>query len=539
MNDHANAIAVLEPPQMAKQPLTVTSSPKKPQNGLSAVLLWLLQAIPTVLVLGALGGLLYWGHHTGWKLPKFSALNGEEQKEKEDWCAEHSVPESKCVECKPNLLPKPKSHGWCKKHGVAECPLCNPDLAQTKKPWTVSTADLERAAEALAFAERPENNHKCKKHERRLQFVSQEAVEKMGVDIAPVGQWDMTEAVTAYGEVGYDQTRVAKLSSRFPGAVWRMDKQVGDQVKKGEVLALVDTQELGKIKAEFVQAVNQRDIKSKLLRDLQKIGDVAPPRQVNEADLEYQQAHIRVLAAQQELRNLGLPVQADDYKGLPADDVARRLQEALTRHFGANSMTANLLPVVSPLDGVVIAREVSPGAVVDTTAVLFVVADVRQMWLMLDVRPEDDKLLKVGQAVHFKPDTEKEPLTGKIAWIGRAVHENTRTVKVRVDLANPEGKLKAFAYGTGQIVLREVKDAIVVPNEAVHWEGCCNVVFVRDKNYLDKDAPKVFHVRKVRFGAKNSEHTEIIAGVLPGEVVASKGSGALRSELLKNNLGDG
>lgn len=538
MNNQASAIAVLEPPT-AKQTHTAPTSPPKQRRGLGAILHWLLQAIPTVLVLGALGGLLYWGHHTGWKLPKFSELNGEGQKEKEDWCAEHSVPESKCVECNPKLLPRPKAHGWCKKHGVAECPLCNPDLAQTKKPVTVTTTDLERAVEALAFAERPENNNKCKKHERRLQFVSHEAVEKMGVDIAPVGQWDMTEAVTAYGEVTYDQTRVAKLSPRFPGAVWRMDKQVGEPVKKGEVLALVDAVEVGKMKAELVQAINQRDIKGKLLRDLQKIGDVAPPRQVSEADLEYQQAHIRVLAAQQELRNLGLPVQADDYKGLPADDVARRLQENLTKHFAANTTTANLLPVVSPLDGVVIARDVGPGAVVDTNAVLFVVADVRQMWLMLDVRPEDDKLLKVGQTVHFKPDTEKETINGTISWIGRAVHENTRTVKVRVDLANPEGRLKAFAYGTGQIVLREVKDTVTVPNEAVHWEGCCNVVFVRDKNYLDKDAPKVFHVRKVRIGAKNTEHTEIIAGVLPGEVVASKGSGALRSELLKNNLGDG
>jgi cobalt-zinc-cadmium efflux system membrane fusion protein len=64
-------------------------------------------------------------------------------------------------------------------------------------------------------------------------------------------------------------------------------------------------------------------------------------------------------------------------------------------------------------------------------------------------------------------------------------------------------------------------------------------VFVRDKNFLHEGAPKVFHVRKVRPGARDDKYTEIIAGVLPGEVVATKGSGTLRGELLKNNLGEG
>jgi cobalt-zinc-cadmium efflux system membrane fusion protein len=110
---------------------------------------------------------------------------------------------------------------------------------------------------------------------------------------------------------------------------------------------------------------------------------------------------------------------------------------------------------------------------------------------------------------------------------------------VRADLPNPEGTLKANAFGTGKIVLRQENNAIAVPNEAVQWDGDCFVVFARDKNYFKKDAPKFFHVRKVRPGAKDENYTELLAGVLPGEVVATKGSGVLRGELLKNNLGEG
>ena len=131
-------------------------------------------------------------------------------------------------------------------------------------------------------------------------------------------------------------------------------------------------------------------------------------------------------------------------------------------------------------------------------------------------------------------------MSGKLVWISTTADQQTRMVTVRAELPNPQGQLRNETFGAGRIILREEQEAIVVPNEAVHWEGCCHVVFVRDKGYFDStDSPKVFHVRTVRLGAKNEKFTEIIAGVLPGEVVATKGSDVLRAELLKNNLGEG
>jgi len=93
----------------------------------------------------ALGALAYWGHHTGWTLPKFSSLTGNGNLSKDDWCAEHGVPESRCVECIPGLLPKAKEYGWCKTHGIPNCPLEHPDIAQLKTSPNVTPADLERA----------------------------------------------------------------------------------------------------------------------------------------------------------------------------------------------------------------------------------------------------------------------------------------------------------------------------------------------------------------------------------------------------------
>ena len=128
-----------------------------------------------------------------------------------------------------------------------------------------------------------------------------------------------------------------------------------------------------------------------------------------------------------------------------------------------------------------------------------------------------------------------------MAWISPQVDEARRTVRLRVDLPNPLGKHHANTFGTGRIVLRDEAQATLVPASAVHWEGCCHVVFVRNKDYAT--GFKIFHVRKVRPGATietpAGPMAEILAGLLPGEIVATTNSGVMRSELLKNSLGDG
>jgi cobalt-zinc-cadmium efflux system membrane fusion protein len=514
-----------------------------PTRRVVAAVAGLARTVPTLLVLGTLGGLAAWGHHTGWKVPRFSTLVGRAPAPEQDWCEEHDVPESECVECNPNLLPRGKAPPYCTKHGVPECPLDHPEIAQvTGRPHFPRYDVLA----ALALLDRPENNRRCKLHERRIQFASAAAAEKAGVDVDVVGEAPMMEFVAANGEVKYDQTRVARLSSRVAGTVWRVEKQLGDPVREGDVLALVDAAEVGRAKAEFLQALAELELRRKTSDSARQLAasGAAPERQLREAETALSEARIRLRGAQQALVNLGLPVNTDDFKGLSEDRLAAAVQflglpAPLAGHLDPRRTTANLLPVTAPLDGVVVDREGVAGEVVDSARALFVVADLRRMGLTLNVRAEDARHIKRGQPVRFRPDGDPEEALGRVAWISTAVDPKTRTVKVRANLDNADGRLRAGAFGPGRVVLREEPYAVVVPREAVHWDGDCHVVFVRDRDYLKEGAPKVFHVRKVRTGARDERYVEVLAGVLPGEVVATKGSAVLQAELLKGKLGEG
>ena len=490
-----------------------------------------------------LGGIGYWGHHTGWEIPKFSELAGQATVRNADWCETHSVPESICVSCNADLMPKGELHGWCKEHGVAECVLHHPELAQLKHTPEVPQADRERAKRALTLKSRPKNNQGCKLHLRRIQFASREAADKAGIDIALVDRGSIVEAVAVSGEIVYDPTRVARLSSRAAGTVWSVERNVGDRVNQGDVLALVDAAEVGQAKAGLLQAATQLNLHSQTYQRVASLEGVVPGSRILEADAARIDSDVAVQRAIQTLVNLGLPITHEEVRETTSPELRHKVQflglpSTLAQGLDPARTTSNLLPIVAPRDGIVATRDVVAGEFVETAQTLFTVVDTTRMWLTMNLPIEQAKHVALGQEVVFEPDGSDAHF-GTLTWMSTAVDVDTRTVEVRAELANHDGHLRDGTFGAGKVLLRAEPDAVVVPSEAVHWDGCCHVAFVRDKGYMTEDSYKVFHTRMVRPGVVHGECTEMIAGLLPGEVVVTKGSGVLRAELLKGNLGAG
>ncbi|MEL7497911.1 MAG: efflux RND transporter periplasmic adaptor subunit [Planctomycetota bacterium] len=498
-----------------------------------------------MIVLAALGGLAWWGHHNEWTLPKFSELTGSEKEVGVLWCDEHGVPEADCISCNADLMPKGELYGWCSEHGVHECVLHHPQLSQLNEVPELNQEDLIRADEAIAAYPRTKNDPGCKVHLRRIQFPSIDSVDQAGIDINLVDRGPVIETIKTTGEIVYDPTQVTHLSSRSRGTIWQVEKNVGDIVSQGELLALVDAVEVGQLKSRLLKALAQLELDTKTLARLARLGGtVIPERQIQEASTAKTDTEYEVESAVQALSNLGLPVQLHELKGKPTPAVGSKLRflglpQSIIDSMNRTNGSANLIPILSPRDGVVVKRDAVAGEVIDTGKPLFTIADTSQMWLLLSVRLEESERISLGQKVVFKPDGSERETVSTITWVSTEVDSQTRTIRVRAELANDSGRLRNETFGAGEIILREVRNAILVPNEAIHWEGCCHVAFVRDKDYFKDGSFKVFHTRSVRPGAVMGDNTEIIAGLLPGEVVVTKGSGLLRAELLKGNLGAG
>ncbi|MDR1494366.1 MAG: efflux RND transporter periplasmic adaptor subunit [Planctomycetaceae bacterium] len=500
------------------------------------------QAIPNALIFTMLGGVMLWGHHTGWKMPKASEILGMSQNTSDDWCTSHLVPESQCLECQPDLLPKDKEFGFCNEHGVAECVLHHLELSQTNQPPQLPKFDT---VQAIALVDRPENNSRDTLCTHRVQFTSIESANKAGITVDVVGESAVTDTITANGELKFNPNYVGVLSSKVAGTVSFVFKTVGDDVKKNEILALIDSSQIGLLKSELMQQLVQRQLRKKTVERLQPIvaSGAVPGKNFAEAETALRETEVALISSRQVLENLGFEIP----ENLDAND-PQRLAEQL-RFLGVPKnvvdslpteiKTANLIPIRAPFDGVLTSMDIVAGNVVEVSKPLFTISDPSKIWLILAVRQEDAKNVRLNLPVIFSPDNGGQKINGKISWINPSLDPQTRTLQVRAELKNPEKQLFNNAYGSVQIILREEPNAIVVPQEAVQATPDAYYVFVRDKRWFEENSYKFFHVRQVRLGAKKGRDVEILAGVLPGEVIAVKGSNVLLAHLLRGNLGAG
>ncbi len=497
--------------------------------------------LPSVLVVTALAAIGWFGHHNNWKLPKFGTLTTAAQQDGAPWCDSHGVPEAECIVCRPDLIEDAASLTFCREHGVHGCVLCNPSLAETKQPTEPTASDLARAERALALTSRKENLAISSSPGSRIQFASIAAITKAGVDVEPVERRAISEDISAAGEIRYDETTMAGVSPQTNGIVRQVLAKVGDWVKPGDVLAVIDSQEAGRLKTALLSALLQEQLKQDQVDRLAKLapsGAVAGSR-VIEAQTDLRQATVEVEQAVRAFVNLGLHVDVDRLRVASLDEAKSMIRSIGADQISTSGESDNLIAVIAPLQGRVVERAATLGKVVDRGSEMFRIVDTRSVWLDLRVAAEQASLVKLGQTVRFLPDGQTTAHQGTVSWISTEVDSQTRTVRVRAELANADENLRNESFGQGQIVLRDEPDAIVVPESSLQWDGTGHVVFVRDARFFEKDRPKFFVARSIRPGVRRDGFVEIIAGVLPGEVVASSGSDVLRAQLLKSNLGAG
>lgn len=187
----------------------------------------------------------------------------------------------------------------------------------------------------------------------------------------------------------------------------------------------------------------------------------------------------------------------------------------------------------APVAGQVVQLHAAVGESVQENEPIVTVADLSTMWLLANVPERDAAAVQPGLPVRFAVDgLPGGPLAGTIEWISSEVDERTRTVQIRASLPNANGHLRANLYGQAHLVLRDVEQAVAVPEEAIQTDGDCLLVFVRQ-------ADDLFVPRKITPGVRVDGHVEIVSGLVIGESVVTTGSFLLKTEILKSNIGAG
>lgn len=354
----------------------------------------------------------------------------------------------------------------------------------------------------------------------------------------PAGEWALAEPagenrpIVAYGRADYDQTRLVQLSSRVNGVVWQVQRRLGEFVRAGDVVAIIESNEVGQAKAALLSTLATHHLQTKLVERLRTLDPlVLSAKQLELAEAELKGVRVEVFTAQQALLNLGLTVDLEALMAAAEDEALGQLRflgldPAIVAKLDPKRTTANLLPLVAPSDGVVIGAEMVRGEVVGRGVPLVTIADVRHMWIRLDVQADQAGGLELGQRITFLPDDQSAPVESEISWISTEVDTRTRTVEVRANLVRPlpeqgpEGLLisglRAYTYGRGLIHPRQDKTVVQIPTRAVRWNGSKHTVLVARPD-------QGIELRAVSLARVDETTTEVQAGIRPGERVLVAG----------------
>jgi len=436
-----------------------------------------------------------------------------------DWCAEHRVPESQCTLCHPALIAKFKATGdWCGAHNLPEshCRLCNPDIVFPQEKALQKSSPKEDSGLGISIFF-PKNSPNCATDGALIQFATVKTVERAGLTIEPVLSAALSPSVEAPAEIMLDETNTTFVTTSIPVLVVRWLAQPGQLIKSGEVLAELESPEMPKLQGDYLEALANWKVHE---QELKREEELRKKNIISAAAYEATLASTQV--AQAELAKTEGFLRA---AGMSEEE----LQEILTK----KSVTSRYW-LRATISGRLMRRDAKLGELLPAGTPLTLISDPSSLWIEAKVREQDVKRVKVGQEMEFMPDASgNRRFKGQIIWVVQYLDRETRTATVRGKMLSSSDRLNPGEFGRAIIYTGKANtSAVLVPKDAVQWEGCCNVVFVQE-------APDRYRPRKVKIDTGEADYYRVTEGLRPGELVVVHGSYLLKTELKKESIGAG
>jgi cobalt-zinc-cadmium efflux system membrane fusion protein len=335
----------------------------------------------------------------------------------------------------------------------------------------------------------------------------------MALQLAPVGRGQLITHREFPATVQANENELAHVTTLIRGRVVKVHVDVGQEVKKGALLAMLHSVDLGVAEGEYLKAKARLEeaersyVRAKELYDNKAVSLAELQRR--EASMKTMQAELR--EAKNRLELLGVPPEEID-----------RLDREMT-------IEANV-PLRAPFDGRVIMRNITRGEVVETQEKFFIVANLNDVWVVGNVPEKDVQFIRKEQKVEVLLAAYPHAIfQGTITYLGDVLDPATRTMRLRVTVPNPDRLLKPEMFAIIRVYAPTNPDALSVPLEAVQNGLTGKMVFVQRET-------GEFEARTVRLGEEQGDLIEVLDGVHVGELVVTKGSFALKSEMERHKI---
>jgi cobalt-zinc-cadmium efflux system membrane fusion protein len=341
--------------------------------------------------------------------------------------------------------------------------------------------------------------------------LSPAAAQSAGITIETLSTATLTVTSHFTGAVEPDQEQLQQVTALTHGRVEQVFAKLGDGVRAGSVLATVSSPEVAEMHGKLLEATAHQNLTDANLRRTKRLADLgaAAGKDLAAATAEAETARFDVNHLRDALRILG----------------------ALPESGQHNISTVRL---IAPIGGVITERMVNPGSGVESGKPLFTIANLSKVWVIASVPEAQVATLRTGaQADVRAASLGNDVVRGTVTYIDPVLTEATRAARVRIEVRNPNGRLKVGTFVDATIAnAGGGQQALTVSDDAVQRVNEKDVVFVQT-------ADNTFTARPVTLGASLDGRRVVLTGLSAGERVATKGSFTLKSQMLKSEFAEG
>lgn len=383
------------------------------------------------------------------------------------------------------------------------------ETASTKEGKTEASDKTGANAEKVGKGEKGGKEEKEAKLEPGHVKLSDAEIREAGVEAQELKAQDLPSRISVNAAVSANQDRFAHVSPRVPGRVTAVNVSTGDRVQAGEVLALLDSLELGEAQAAWHQASSDEALSRSEFDRAESLhkDEIIAEKDFLRARTEYEKAKSQTRATAERLQLLGV---------VPGK---------------ASGRSGSIFPLTAPFAGVVVEKQAVLGELAQPEKSVFAVADLSTVWVQASVYEKDLSRIRVGAPATLSvPAYPRVAFQGKVSTIGSMLDKDTRTVPVRITIANGDGRLKPEMYGTASIDGTTTSSVLVLPEAAVILLNGEPTVFV------DQDGD--YEARSVQIGSRSGGTVVIDNGLKAGDWVVRKGAFAIKAKMLKSQIGD-
>ncbi len=316
----------------------------------------------------------------------------------------------------------------------------------------------------------------------------------------------------APGQIEFNHEQMAHIVPRVKGVVRSVEAHLGQRVKAGEVLAVLESRELADAKAELLNASERQSLaQSQFTREERLF------QQKVTSEQEY-------LISKQDLAKVGIEYRTARQK-LLALGLTKQLVDALPTQAEETFTTYTM---IAPFDGTIIQKHIVLGEVVNDTSQTYTIADLSSVWVDLHVNQQDVTSIQIDQPADVFLDNATVGVPSTVSYIDQKLDPLTRTAVVRLELDNSKGQYRSGTFVTGRIGLQSRDQGIVVPTLAVQIVNDLPGVFVQTS--------EGYALRYVTLGNKHAGQTEILSGIDRGEQIVTQNAFHLKAELTKQAI---